>query len=48
GAHVGLAVEVPGYPGALREEGRQLPGVGQGGLYLVVVSASAPSIPFEI
>jgi hypothetical protein len=39
---------VPGYSGALREEGRQLPGVDQGGLHPAVVSASASSIPFEI
>jgi hypothetical protein len=48
GAHTGLALEMPRHFGALREEGRQLPGVDQDRLYPVVVSASAPFIPFEI
>src|SRR5215210_5385488 len=48
GAHAGLAFEVPGYSGALREKSRQLSGVDQGCLYLAVVPSSAPSIPFEI
>src|SRR5215213_1187645 len=48
GAHAGLAFEVPGDSGALREKSRQLSGVDQGCQYLAVVPASAPSIPFEI
>src|SRR5215217_9483151 len=48
GANSGLALEVPGHPGALREEGHELPGADQGGLHLAVVSAPASPIPFEI
>src|SRR5215213_10750502 len=48
GAHAGLVVEVPLHPGTLREEGHQLPGADQGGLYLAVVPSSASFIRFEI
>ena len=48
GADSGLAVEMSGDSGALRQEGCQLSGADQGGLHPPVVPASAPSIPFEI
>src|SRR5215203_2703492 len=48
GTYTGLAVEMPGHTGTLRQEGCQLPGADQGGLHPAVVSASASSIPFEI
>src|SRR5215204_2841134 len=48
GTYTGLAVEMPGHTGTLREEGCQLPRADQGGLHPAVVSASASSIPFEI
>jgi hypothetical protein len=35
-------------PGALREEGRQLPGLDQGGLHPALAPPPAPLVPFEI
>ena len=43
-----MTVEVPGDPGALREEGRQLPGFDHGGLHPALAPPPAPLVPFEI
>ena len=42
GADVRMAVEVPWHPGAVRQEGRQLPGADPTGLRAALVSAPPP------
>ena len=43
GAHLGLAIQVPGDPGALRQEGMQLHGPGAIGLRPAMVSPPTPT-----